>query len=208
MKVQKFAKCAIYSPAVKKLIAVCLLIFPILACAMLRGPSPVPEALLKEDPFDAKYKVHCDTVMGKTVCVMTGNALPPFSPRYPMLTLGLVSEEEKNIPTRYFLRIVYVGEGNWLDIRRGNTLHLLIDGESVELGGEGSRDGRFVGEGGKVYEVARYEASRMLVKKIAAAGEVSVGLSGNFLLEKRFGMVNKLYFHQFVQHYIEKAPAK
>jgi hypothetical protein len=188
------------------LAAACLLPGLLLACATERGPLPVPAALLQEDPFDARYKVHCDTVSGKTVCVMTGNALRPFNPRYPMLSLGVVSEVDVGGPPRYFLRTVFVNEKRWLNIGRGGTLRIVIDGEAVEFSGDGSRGSRYTGEREKLYEVARYETSAEIIKKIAAAREVLVSVKGEFPLEKSFGNVNNLYFQQFVRHYIDKTP--
>lgn len=184
----------------------CLLPTLILACATARGP--VPAALLQEDPFDPSYKVLCDAVSGKTVCVMTGNALRPFTPRYPLLCLGVISEAGKNGPPRYFLRAVFVNERQWLNIGRGGTLRLTIDGEPFDLSGAGSRSSRYTGESEKVYEVALYETSAALIKKIAAAKNVTVGVRGDFLLEKSFGNFNNLYFRQFVQHYVDKTAAE
>lgn len=192
----------------RKLLAVSLLPLLILACASPRGslPLPVPADLLQEDPFDARYKVHCDDVSGRTVCVMTGNALRPFSPRYPLLTLGVVSEVDRLGAPRYFLRTVYVGEGQWLNIGRGSRLRIAIDGETVKLGGAGSKGSRYTGEDKKFYEVARFDASAAIIRKIALASTVAVSLQGDFLLEKNFGSVNTLYFRQFVQHYIDRTP--
>lgn len=180
----------------------------LLACATPRGPLPVPEGLLQEDPFDARYKVHCDTKSGKTVCVMTGNALRPFNPRYPLLTLGVISEIDKHGSPRYFLRTVFVNEGRWLNLDRKSSLRITIDGEPVVLSGAGSQGSRFSGTDRKIYEVALFETSAAIIKKIAAATTVRVGLEGDFLLEKSFSNVNTLYFLQFVQHYINKPPNK
>jgi len=191
---------------VRRLLVAFLLPSLLLACATQRGPLPVPEGLLQEDPFDARYKVHCDTVSGKTVCVMTGNALRPFSPRYPLLTLGVVSETDKEGAPRYFLRTVFVNEGRWLNIGRGSSLRIVIDGESTELRGAGSKGSRYTGKDHKLYEVALFGAPADLIQKIAKARAVGVSLQGDFLLEKSFGNVNTLYFRQFVQHYIERTP--
>lgn len=178
----------------------------ILACATRRGALPVPAGLLQEDPFDARYKVHCDTESGKTVCVMTGNALRPFSPRYPLLTLGVVSEADAHGSPRFFLRTVFVNEGRWLNIGRGSVLRITIDGEPVELGGAGSRGSRYTGDDRKIYEVALFDASAAIIRRISVAKAVGVSLKGDFLLEKSFSNVNSLYFRQFVQHYIDKTP--
>ena len=193
--------------AVRKIFVALLVPCLALACAAQRGPLPVPKGLLQEDPFDARYKVHCDTESGKTVCAMTGNALRPFNPRYPLLTLGVISEVDKSGSSRYFLRTVFVNERQWLNIDRGSALRIAIDGDSVAMMGAGSRGSRYAGEDGKLYEVALYDAPVAVIKRIAAAREVAVSIQGDFLLEKSFGPVNILYFQQFVRHYVDKTPA-
>ncbi len=206
--------------SVGNLIVACLLPAMMLACATPRTtapapvpvpvsvsvPTPVPKALLQEDPFDPRYKVHCDNVSGKTVCVMTGNALRPFSPRYPLLSLGVISETDKDGRQRYFLRAVFVNERQWLNIGPGETLQMAADGESLRFSGAGSGGARHTGENDKVYEIALYETEATAIRKIAVAREVSVNLKGDFPLQKNFGSFNNLYFRQFIQHYIDKAP--
>jgi hypothetical protein len=189
---------------VRKYLVVGLLPLLLLACATQRGPLPVPEGLLKEDPFDARYKVHCDDAAGMTVSVMTGNALRPFNPRYPLLTLGAVSEVDRRGSSRYFLRTVFVNEGQWLNIGKGSRLRITVDGEPVEVSGAGSAGSRYTGEDKKLYEVALFDASAALLRRIAMAKVVTVSLQGDFLLEKSFSNVNTLYFRQFVQHYLDK----
>lgn len=171
------------------------------------SPAAVPEALLLEDPFDASYKVRCDDASGKTVCVMTGNALRPFNPRYPMLSLGLVSEASPDGTSRYFLRAVYIDESRWLNICAKSPLVLTAGDISLEIHGPGSLSSRYVSEKGKLYEVAIYETSAEDIRRIAESKDVVVKLRGDFLLEKRFAIVNQLYFQQFVRHYIDKRPA-
>jgi hypothetical protein len=197
------------------LLAACLLPALLAACATtpaVPAPSvpavrPVPDAIRLEDPFDARYKVHCDTESGTTVCVMTGNALRPLSPRYPLLSLGLMSEAPTKGSTRYFIRVLYIGEGTWLNIGRGATATIAIDGDPVPFAGDGSAGSRFTGEGGKTYEVALYATGAETIRRIAAAREVRVTLRGDSPLEKSFGAVNSLYFQQFVRHYIDAGPA-
>ena len=190
----------------RKFLVAGLLPLLMVACATPRAPLPVPESLLQEDPFDARYKIHCDSVSGKTVCVMTGNALRPFSPRYPLLTLGVVSEVDKQGAPRYFLRTVFVNEGQWLNISGGGSLHVTLDGVPIELSGDGSRGSRYVGQDKKLYEVALFAVPAEVIRNISTAKAVIVSVHGDFLIEKSFGNVNTLYFRQFVQHYIDKTP--
>jgi hypothetical protein len=189
-----------------KLLVACLLPALIPGCASLPGPRPVPASLLQEDPFDASYKVHCDSASGKTVCVMTGNALRPFNPRYPLLSLGAVSEADKSGAQSFSLRVVYANEKRWLTIPGGATLRVTVDGEPSDVEGVGSAGGRYTGDGGKVYEVALYPVPSALLRRIATGRAVAVSLRGDFVLEKSFGNINTLYFQQFVRHYVDKAP--
>ena len=172
------------------------------ACAA-PGPRPVPTLLLQEDPFNAEYKVKCDEESGKTICSMTGNALKPFVPRYPLLSLGIISEETRDNRTRFFLRILYVNEKEWLNLVEGESLQLILDGVSITLDGPGSRSDRYVGEDGKVYEVALYETSGESIRKVAAAEKVAVHIGGDFELKKYFSPVNRLYFRQFIMKYFD-----
>jgi hypothetical protein len=174
----------------------------LLAACATPGPRPVPTLLLQEDPFNAEYKVECDEVSGKTICSMTGNALKPFVPRYPLLALGIISEETRDNRTRFFLRILYVNEKEWLNLDEGESLQLILDGVSIVLDGPGSLSDRYVGEDGKVYEVALYETSDENIRKVAAAEKVAVQLGGDFELKKYFSPINKLYFHQFIMKYL------
>jgi hypothetical protein len=179
----------------------------LVACAGQQRPLPVPEGLLQEDPFNARYKVHCDNDSGTTVCVMTGNALPPFSPRYPLLTLGAVSEVDKRGAARYFLRTIFVSTDRWLNIGPGSSLRITVDGAPIRISGAGSQVTRYAGEDKKLYEVALFDTAAATLRAIAKAEVVTVSLQGDFLLEKRFSNVNTLYFRQFVQHYLDTSPA-
>ena len=130
----------------------------------------------------------------------------PLQPTLPVADARLISEADKRGSTRYFLRTVFVNEGQWLNIGRGGGLRLSLDGESFELSGAGSQGSRYTGEDKKLYEVALFDVAAATIRKISMAKAVAVSLQGDFLLEKSFGSVNTLYFRQFVQHYIEKTP--
>ena len=177
------------------------------ACAAPPRPGPVPREILAEDPYNAQYKVKCDDVSGKTVCIMTGNALRPFMPRYPLLALGIISEDPGNGETRYFLRVLYVNEGEWLGLETGESLQLLLDEDPVALAGDGSSGERYTGEDGKVYEVALYRVPGDLLRRIASTDKVKVEVKGDFAIAKHFGPINKLYFKQFVGKFLDAAPA-
>lgn len=191
----------------------CRAVFPaaLAALALLGCTGPRerqvrgPEVGVREESVDARYELECDTVSGEKVCVMIGNALAPLTPRYPMVTLGAVKRETGGTP-RYFLRLVAINQGAWVDIGRGATLRLAIDGETLELSGEGSAGNRLAGEAGKHFEAALYAVEPAVVARIAGAKSVSARLTGKQVVEKRFGPINVAYFAMFMRKYMEGAP--
>ena len=140
-----------------------------------RPPGPAVDA--REESVDARYDSECDIVSGRTVCVMTGNALQPLTPRYPMLTLGAVKSGE-GAAVRYFLRAVTISQGAGIDIPRGKSLLLTIDGVPLELSGDGSAGNRMAGEAGKHFEAAMYAAPPELIARIAGARSVTARVRG------------------------------
>jgi hypothetical protein len=172
-----------------------------LGCAS--GPQPAaPRATIApdEERIDVSYRLECDTVSGEQVCVMIGNPLLPLIPRYPILSLGAVKTSgSAGGSPQYFLRAVYIDLERWLHIPGGPSLELRIDGEALELGGEGSAGSRTRGEKGKIFEVALYPVRPELISRIATAGAVSVRVRGDFSLEKRLAPANRVYFHMFAK---------
>ena len=179
----------------------------LLGCAGGGGQRPPGPAVgAREESVGARYDYECDTVSGRTVCVMTGNALQPLTPRYPMLTLGAVKSGE-GAAARYFLRVVTISQGAGIDIPRGKSLVLTIDGEPLELGGDGSAGNRMAGEAGKHFEAAMYAVPPELIARIGGARSVAARVRGAAVVEKRFGPVNQAYFAMFVRKYMSGAPA-
>jgi hypothetical protein len=178
----------------------------LLGCTTGREQGPGPAVTLREESVEARYDYECDTVSGRTVCVMTGNALLPLTPRYPMLTLGAMKSEERGA-ARYFLRLVAINHGSWVDIPRGPSLRLTIDGEPLELSGDGSSANRMAGEGGKHFEAATYAVPPELIARIGGATSVMVRVEGGAVVEKRFGPANQAHFSMFRRTYMGGAPA-
>jgi hypothetical protein len=178
----------------------------LLGCTAGREQISGPRVGQGEETVGARYEYECDTVSGRTVCVMVGNALLPLTPRYPMLTLGAVKTEEGGT-ARYFLRAVAINQGSWLDIPRGQSLRLTIDGEPIDLAGDGSGANRMAGEAGKHFEAATYAVPPELIARVGSAKSVAVRLQGRTVLEKRLGAANQAYFAMFVLKYMEGAPA-
>jgi hypothetical protein len=88
--------------------------------------------------------------------------------------------EEMRVPAdtpRYDLRVDYRTQGEWLDVRPGESLVVLIDGDPVRLAGEGSQRSRAESRVGR-REVARYAVSAALLRRIAGARDVRVRLIG------------------------------
>ncbi|HEY5998418.1 MAG TPA: hypothetical protein VI078_03845 [bacterium] len=177
----------------------------LLGCAAAPEPRHGPAVGVREESIDARYDYECDTVSGTTVCVMTGNALQPLAPRYPMITLGAVKREAGGT-TRYFLRVAAINMGSWVDIRRGPSLRLTVDGETLDLSGDGSAGNRMAGEAGKHFEAATYPVAPELIARLGSAKSVAARVAGGTVVEKRFGPVNQAYFAMFRRKYMEGAP--
>lgn len=178
----------------------------LIGCTAGREQVRGPAVGQREESIDARYEYECDTVSGRTVCVMVGNALLPLTPRYPMLTLGAVKTEEAGA-ARYFLRVVAINQGPWVDIPRGQSLRLTIDGETIDFAGEGSGANRMAGEGGKHFEAATYGVAPEVIARIGSARSVAVRIKGSTVLEKRLGPANQAYFAMFLLRYMKGAPA-
>jgi len=176
-----------------------------IGCASARPPAlPRPSIAPDEERIDVSYRLECDSVSGEQICVMVGNPLLPLAPRYPMLSLGAMKTSGADgAPARYFLRAVYVNMETWLHIPDGASLELRIDGEPLELRGEGSVRSRAKGEQGKVFEVALYPIAPQVISRIAGARTVSVRLRGDFTLEKSLAPANRVYFHMFAKKNID-----
>ena len=125
-----------------------------LGCATADDLPLACNVSLEEDLYEARYKQDCDTVAGKTLCIMTGDALQPFSPRYPLLSPGILKVQDEKGQSAYSLTAVSINMNEWMNIEKGKTLGLSIDNEDIELSGDDSSDQRIQCESGKVYEVA------------------------------------------------------
>ncbi|HWR98904.1 MAG TPA: hypothetical protein VN317_10825 [Candidatus Methanoperedens sp.] len=187
-------------------VLVALAALALLGCASGREQIHGPEVGAREESVDARYDYECDVVSGRSVCVMTGNALLPLAPRYPMITLGAVKNEKAGV-ARYFLRVVAINQGTFVDIPRGKSLRLTIDGVPLDLAGDGSSANRMAGEAGKRFEAAIYAVPPELLARIGGARSVTARVQGATAIEKRFGPVNQAYFAMFMRKYMGGAPA-
>lgn len=94
---------------------------------------------------------------------------------------------------------------DWIFIRGGESLILIIDGEKINLSGTGSDNFRDIGkDGSNVKEFSFYQISKDLFKKITYANEVKlkvIGDKGNILA--KFNENNFNIYKNFYTTYIE-----
>jgi len=109
----------------------------------------------------------------------------------------------KDGTVHYALGVYYYGT-NWMSIKPGESLILLIDGEQINVKGQGSQSYRKTLENGMVSELAKYAVTPKLLKKIASAKQVKVKIIGSDLVaEKYFTKTNFENFKQFVNDYVK-----
>ncbi len=75
------------------------------------------------------------------------------------------------------IRIVYQAK-DWMFIKSGRSLILLVDGERVALSGAGSIEARWVTEWG-ICEEALYPVSAGLIGKLSMARDISLKVYGH-----------------------------
>jgi hypothetical protein len=101
----------------------------------------------------------------------------------------------------YALGVYYYGN-DWMFIKRGESLILVIDGKRYGLKGQGSLRYRKTLENGAVSELAKYPVTPQLLKEIANANRVDVRIIGsNFVSENHFTEQNFENFKKFVSDY-------
>jgi hypothetical protein len=103
----------------------------------------------------------------------------------------------------YALVVYYYGK-NWMFIKPGESLVLFIDGEQIDVKGQGSQSHRKTLENGMVSELSKYPVTPKLLKKISSAKQVKVKIIGSdFVAEKYFTEQNFENFKQFVNDYVK-----
>jgi hypothetical protein len=144
-----------------------------------------------------------DEFEGHTIDRMYSNYLSGGVPLLDDATIELnVSRFESKLGNvSYSLIVRYSGEG-WLFIDEGNSLILLIDGESISFMGDGSISSRKVIMGSIVEEFAYYETSTDMIKKIANAQEVRIKIKGKGKRERHFSKTNFDNFKKFANNHI------
>jgi hypothetical protein len=102
---------------------------------------------------------------------------------------------------RYFLEVRYMAteQAGWLEIRPGESLTLIVDGQTMKFDGSGSLNMRKESKKGIVRESAIYEVTREQLRRIASAKNVVVQVRGaNGLIERQFKLENFQRFQRFV----------
>ncbi len=154
----------------------------------------------------SSVKTTHDDFEGFTINEMALNNLSGGVP-FVGAAIGLQAQrfESKEGVVDYNVIVRYASE-SWLYIENGESLILLVDGESLNLSGEGSLSHREVQNIGKVFVVehAWYKISPENLKKIASASEVRIKLIGTNHFEKRhFSEKNLKKFKEFVEEYVK-----
>jgi len=166
------------------LIAVSSLLF--VGCAT--SPLSPYKVITRHDKFD-RY----------TTNSMTGNLLGGEL----RLELNAARHSAKDGAVNYALVVRYYGS-NFIFIKPGESLILLIDGQRIGLKGQGSMRHRRTLENGMASELAKYPATPELLKKIANANQVDVKIKGSdFLAENYFIKQNFDNFKKFVNAYVK-----
>lgn len=137
-----------------------------LALVLGAGCAPRLTTLEVQDPFRQSREIR-----------MRGARLACEHCDGSSLELNAESHARRGHATAYHLRVVYRDAAEWLHIRRGESLLLLVDGEVIRLSGFGSWRHRRRSLWG-VREEAAYPIRRADLVRVAAAAQVRVRVLG------------------------------
>lgn len=105
---------------------------------------------------------------------------------------------------RSYNLIIETARSSWLFIEEGNSLTLLLDGETMRFYGDGSREHREVEES-SCWETAFYPITEDQLKKIASSKEIKLKLVGsNGIVTETCAKKVAENFKEFVLDYVEK----
>jgi len=160
---------------------------------------------VKHDEFlgTTRYSTACEI---KTSSIGMG-VLEIFATNTPtIVTLGLekiISSEKDTI----FYISIFFSSHKWLFIQEGESLILLVDGESIKLFGTGSTDHRDVTSllsSVRVNEQSMYPVTPELIKKISLASNVRLKIIGkNESITGEFTDQCFTNFKKFIEEAIE-----
>jgi len=152
---------------------------------LIAGCAAVPSLL---EPVHDDYTIHG----------MSGNILagtPPLSTTYVQLNAERYTSRDGEI--LYSLVVDYSSD-EWLYIREGESLVLLVEGYRIGLKGKGSSPHRGMGYSGRINEKAWYGISFESLEMIANAKEVEARVIGSHHhVDRVFSEENFRYFREF-----------
>jgi hypothetical protein len=150
-----------------------------------------------------------DEYRGYTYHRLTGNILPGggsllgLDPRQDVY-LELNAQKfvtDSDSTERYDIVVAYSAP-NWLFIREGQSLSLIVDGEVMQLRGNGSAQHRQAHRGGGVTERAYYQVSVNDLRRIGSATEARVRVDGSQkFIERTLAPKNIANIARFVQQH-------
>ncbi len=147
---------------------------------------------------------HYDEVSGLRTDLMGENLLEtPGEPR-ELVWLNASRVFKSYDKANYYLEVNYMAkqEVGYLEIPPGETLTLIVDGESMKFDGIGSQKMRKPYKKELVRENAVYPCTNIQIQKIADAKAVKVRIKGNKgLIERDFGQQNFDRVRKFAASY-------
>jgi hypothetical protein len=171
-------------------------LLPLAAALLLAGCAPRYHVSRAADPF-----------AGVTTRRMHGNVLGGGDAGGDWVALNVEETRPAADTPRYALLVDYRTRGEWLQVRPGESLLLLVDGERVALTGAGSARARKETRAARM-EAARYPASAALVTRMARAQEVRVRLVGRrYHVDRTLTRANRARIARFLGLPAAPAPA-
>lgn len=147
---------------------------------------------------------HYDNVSGLRTDLMSDNLLPAGDHPRELVWLNASRVYHTTSRYNYYLEVTYMArkEVGLLEIPPGQSLTLVVDGETIPLTGTGSLDSEKETKEGLVQETAIYKTSRLVLQKISIAKKVNVAVKGkNGLVERDFADENLDKFRRFVTNF-------
>jgi hypothetical protein len=167
---------------------------------MKRPPLALAALALLAACIPPRYQVATvrDDFAGTEVRRMEANLLDAPSGGRDWVALNAEVARDGRDSTRYALVVEYRADDDWLGIRPGESLLLLVDSQRVALASAGlaARERQAVG----VREMARYPVPGDLLQRIAGAKEVRVRVLGRrYYLDRAFGPANFRRLREFLE---------
>jgi hypothetical protein len=148
---------------------------------------------------------HYEYISGLRTDLMSENLLPtPGQPREVVwLNASRVFKNYRDDAT-YYLEVNYMAKEDvgYLEIPPGETLTVIVDGETLKFDGNGSMNRRKLYRKEFVKEDALYPVNRHELQKIASGRQAKVVIKGNNgQVEREFAPENFERFREFVNRF-------